>query len=70
MSHCTHCACRDCFARVIASNDPTEGPALCDACQDADCDAGGLDDCQARDDSPLHPMLDDGYDSNYEDDPC
>lgn len=42
MSQYTHCACRDCFAIVVASvasNDEDEGPALCSICEEAGCEA-------------------------------
>jgi hypothetical protein len=48
MSQYMHCACRDCFEIVIASNDPDEPPTLCDACEEAGCEANNGE-CQAHD---------------------
>lgn len=49
MSQYTHCACRDCFEIVVASNDEDEGPTLCSICEEAGCEAEDGE-CQARDD--------------------
>lgn len=43
MSGYTDCACRDCFE--IAIGEPSE--ALCDACEEAGCEADGESECDA-----------------------
>lgn len=48
MSGYCNCACRDCFEIAIASNDPTDDPALCHACEEAQCDPHGNEECQAE----------------------
>lgn len=40
-----HCACRDCMAITIGKT----GEALCDACEEAGCEAGAEQECKSAD---------------------